>query len=771
MLARSLVVSGAIRRAPNGPLRSGASLSQWALGYSAVAPVPLVAQRRHQSQSYHNQQVAFVEGEVTDGFRGGAQNKRRLDPDNIPHFVKCAIQNDRREFGLPEVDDWRSFAEEAVYLPSRSGTVWVGPDDPRCVKLVRRREKLKERPNQINRKMTKKDPVAELEQHPLRRYFTTSTNLSDPLSIATGLHQAGMIKSTDLRFTASKLEYKPRPPIVTIMGHVDHGKTTLLDYLRRTNVAQGEAGGITQTIGAFKVKVGDETVTFVDTPGHAAFNSMREAGAAITDIIIVVISAVDGIQPQTEEVLAIARSSNVPIVIAVNKIDRRPDIEHIRSRLRELDVELEEDGGDVQLVKISALDGTGIPELLDAIRLQAELCEIMTPVPSRTEILIIESKHGAKTNEVTGIVRCGQLRPNMTFVSGVTFGTIKQFTDEHRQPLGTAGVGDPITFTGFTMLPKPGNVLLQVSGEDHAKNFHLFMKEAYKVEGGREQFLQTLSRESSGEFFNRKPDNNNVRAFDDKPFNLVCKAETFGMLQALLRMVYELPKLPGIALQVKITEVGGLRDADIAIAGGTNQPGAFLVFGKCRDDYFMSIPSYMHEIRFDVLYHGIETLKEKMVGTLPLLKKVRELSTAVCQQTFRASQAGRGNAAGVLVTSGSFLADCPTVQVLRKVNRDDEEPEVVHEGPLRELRRFKDVVPSVEAGMECGVILHDDFVFQVGDRIVQVEHYTEERDVATEFDAALEIERRMRLQEMHEQRTNPDAALAKEEESAAEATK
>eukprot|EP00744_Colponema_vietnamica_P017590 GILI01024739.1.p1 GENE.GILI01024739.1~~GILI01024739.1.p1 ORF type:complete len:562 (-),score=61.01 GILI01024739.1:75-1550(-) len=474
---------------------------------------------------------------------------------------------------------------------------------------------------------------------------------------------------------------------------------------------------------------------------------MREAGAAITDIIVVVISAVDGVQPQTEEVIQIARTSNVPMVIAVSKIDRRNDIEHIKVRLRALDVELEEDGGDVQLVKISAIEGTGVPELLDAIRLQAELCEIMTPTPSRTEILIIESKTGAKSNEVSGIIRCGQLKTNMTFVSGLTFGTIKVFHDEHKQQLMTATVGDPVTFTGFTMLPKPGNVLLQVSGEEHAKNFHLFMKATYKAEGGREQFLQTMQREATGNFFNRKPDNNNVRAFDSKPFNLVCKAETFGMLQALLKMVYDIPKLPGLALQVKITEVGGLKDADIAIAGGTNQPGAFLVFGKCRDDYFMSIPSYMHEIRFDVLYHGIETLKEKMVSTLPKLKKVRELATATCSQVFRASQAGKGNASGLIITAGTFTADCPTVQVLRRLNKDDEDLTVVHEGPIRELRRFKDIVPSVEAGLECGLILHDDFMFQVGDTLKQVEHYEEDRDVATEVAAAVELERRMSLQE------------------------
>ena len=715
-------------------------------------------QMRLQSQSYHQHNIPFVEGEVQHAHRGGNRNAKKLDPDNIPHFVKCSILNDRREMGLTEVDDWRAFAEDAIYIPTRGGPLWVGPDDPRAEKLMKRKEKLLVKPGQVTRKMPKSDPAKDLENHPLRRFFTTPTNLSDPMSIATGLHQTGAIKSTDVKFTAGKIAYESRPPIVTIMGHVDHGKTTLLDYLRKSSVAAGEAGGITQNIGAFKVKCGDGFITFVDTPGHAAFNAMREAGAAITDVIIVIISAVDGVQPQTEEAIEIANKYGIPIVVAISKIDRRNETDHITSRLRELGVELEEEGGDVQLVKISSIEGTGIPDLLDALRLQAELSEVNVPVPCRAELSIVESETRAG-NEVAAIVRCGLLKPGMSFVSGLTYGRIDKITDQNGTSIQRATAGEPVRFGGFSMLPKPGNILMQVSSDEHAKNFHLFMKDVYKAEGGREDFLQILDLESKGKIYDRKPDNNNIRAYDSIPFNLVVKAETFGMLQALLKTIYELPKLPGVALNVKITEVGGLKDADIALGSGANQPGAFLVFGKCRDNFFMQIPSFMHHIRFDVLYHGMDELKAAMVGALPKIKKTRVLASASCSQVFRASQAGKGNAAGVTVTVGALSSDAECVQVLRKPSKDDE-PEVVYEGTYKELRRFKDVVPSVENGLECGLIVRDDFVFRVGDVIREVEHYEEDRDVQAEFEAAEKLERIMQLQAAASEETTAEPPAA-----------
>lgn len=687
----------------------------------------------------------FSEGEVDPRYTA-EKNMRVLNPDTMAHYVKATIQNDRREMGLGEVYDWHEFARGAVYIPTRSGPLWVGEDDPRASKFIRRREKMKEKPRQIERPKINRDPAKELEDHPLREYFTTSTNLSDPLSVAKGLHVSGNIKEFDIKFTAGKLEYKPRPPVVTIMGHVDHGKTTLLDYLRKTNVAAGEAGGITQTVGAFRVQHAGEYITFIDTPGHAAFSTMREAGAAATDMIVVVISAVDGVQPQTKEVVQLAKLNGLPMVIACNKIDRQPNVDHIKSSLRDLDVVLEEDGGETQLVKISARDGTGIDELLEAIQLQAAMCELLTPTPSRAEITVIESKK-TTTTEVAGLVRCGTLRPGQTFVSGLSYACVRKVTDELGNPIKEAKPSTPVFLHGFKVPPKPGSILMQVSSEDHAQKYYLFTKEVYETEGQRESFLQTLNQEQSGQFFDRKPDNNLTRAYSTKPFLLCCKAATFGMLQAMMKMIYELPQLEGVSLHVRTTEVGGLKDLDIAAMGGSGQPACIMLFGDAADGHHLDIPSHVHVHRFKVLYHGIEALKKTLVSALPKRSVTRVQAVAEVLQTFRASKAGKvGNAGGCTVRSGTIVGDHLTFRVMRKEKKQDVDAKVVYQGQIKELRRFKEIVPSVEAGLECGIIMHDEFSFRVGDLIEQVETFEEELDVDEEFEKAQQRENSQRQQ-------------------------
>lgn len=712
-------------------------------------------QRRWQSQSSRGQPSSpFDEGRV-DPRHTTEKNARVLHAETMPHYIKANIQNDRREMGLGEVHDWHEFAKEAIFIPTRSGPLWVGADDPRAEKFVRRREKMKVKPAQVERKKVNRDPAKELEDHPLREYFTTASNLSDPLSIAKGLHQAGMIKEYDIKFTAGKMQFKPRPPIITIMGHVDHGKTTLLDYLRKTNVAAGEAGGITQTVGAFSVKHHGELITFIDTPGHAAFTTMREAGAAATDIIIVVISAVDGVQPQTEEVINIAKKAGVPMVIACNKIDRQSNVEPIKESLRRLGVSLEEDGGDTQLVKISARDGTGIPELLEAVQLQAALCEIVTPTTCRAEVTVIESKNTG-THEIAALIRCGTLKPRQVLVCGMIYGTVKKITDEHGKELKEATASMPVFIHGFATPPKPGAIMLQVSSEDHGLRYYHFMKEVYKTEGQREGFLQTLNQEQMGHSYDRKPNNNLVRSYSTQPYLLGCKAATFGMLQALMKMVYELPRLDEVSFHVRTTEVGGLKDTDLALLGGGGQPACILLYGECKDSHHLDVPSHMTILRFNVLYHGIEGLKKVLVDAMPKIMKTRIPASADCVQTFRASQAGKGNAGGMMVSKGTLIGDHLTYRVMRPEKRSSSsdsttERKVVYEGQIKELRRFKDIVPSVEEGLECGVILHDEFVWRTGDVLELVETYEEPRDVDEEFAKAELRERSLRQQAIEEE--------------------
>nr|CCC91433.1 putative translation initiation factor IF-2 [Trypanosoma congolense IL3000] len=730
--------------------------------------------RRWQSQSSRGQPGVQWQDGVVDPRYSSAGNMRRFNPDTAAHYVKATIQNDRREMGLGEVHDWHEFAKDAVYIPTRSGPLWVGSDDPRCAKFMRRRAKMQKTPQQKARPKPGPDPAKALEDHPLREYFTTETNLRDPLSTANNLHRAGLIREYDIKFTAAKVKYVARPPVVSIMGHVDHGKTTLLDHLRKTNVASSEAGGITQNVGAFQVKVpGDKFITFIDTPGHAAFTTMREAGAAANDLIILVVSAVDGVQLQTKEVIGLAHKLGIPFVVACTKIDRQSNVEDVKRQLRNCNVELEEDGGDVQFVPVCARDGRGVPELLDAVALQAELCEISTPEPSRCEVTVIETNGMSSTSEVTGIVRCGKVRPGQVLVAGMTYGVVRKVMDEHGHIVQEAGPSKPVVLHGFRVHPKPGSVLMQVSSESHAQKFYHFMKEVYDTEGKREEYLQLLNQEQHGMMYARKPDNNLVRAYSTQAFVLSCKAATFGMLQALMKSIYELPRLEGVSTEIKVTEVGGLRDYDVALIGSSGQPGCILLYGDCKDANTLDVPNHIKVIRFNVLYHGLEALKEAFVSALPKVTKVRVTAEAECLQVFRASQAGKnGNAGGMRVIKGTIIASHLTFRVLRKrpkVKDDHDGGEegndatikegfaVAYEGQVKELRRFKDLVPSVEPGLECGVIMQDEFQFRTGDILQQYEVYDEPRDVAEEYEKA-----ELREKIMH------DAAAAEASKEAAE---
>eukprot|EP00796_Vickermania_ingenoplastis_P008541 gene8541-5988_t len=717
---------------------------------------------RFQSQSSRGQPgPQWHDGELDPRY-SSESNMRKLNPDTMAHYVKATIQNDRREMGLGEIFDWAEFAKDAVYIPTRSGPLWVGNDDPRAAKYMRRKEKMKVKPLQKARPKPGPDPAKSLEDHPLREYFTTATNLSDPLSVANNLHRAGRIREYDIKHTAAHIHYAPRPPIVSIMGHVDHGKTTLLDYLRKSNVVAVEDGGITQNIGAFQVKTSSGSyITFIDTPGHAAFTTMRETGASATDIIILIVSAVDGVQDQTKEVISLAHDKNIPMVVAITKIDRQPKCDHVIHQLRELGLELEEDGGDVQVAKICAKDGTGIPELLDILQLQSELCEISTPQPCRSELIVLESQR-RECSEVSAIVRCGTVKTGQVCVAGLSYGTIGKIFNDQGEQVTEATPAMPVVIQGFKVDLKPGSILLQVSSESHAQKFYYFMRDVYSAEGSREDYLQVLNQERQGNIYNRKPDNNLVRNFSTKAFILICKAATFGMLQALMKCIYELPRLEGISLDIRITEVGGLKDYDIVTAGGTGQPACILLFGHSQNTAKLDVPSHIRVIEFKVLYHGVEELKEVLVGALPKIQRTRVLSAAECLETFRASQAGkRGNAAGMKVLKGTLDATHVQCRVLRKKpnisnwtysttsEKDEEEDEqlpydIVYDGQIKELRRFKELVPYVETGLECGVILHDEFNFKKGDVLELFELFDVSRDVAEEFEKALHREKILR---------------------------
>ena len=685
-----------------------------------------------------------MDGKLTARYGQGGYTK--LTPGKLTVQLKSRIQNERRKQGLSQVIDWEDFCTDAVAVPTVSGVLWCGPDDPRVEKYVKRKEKMSVQPLQVARAEQGDDKIELLEKHPNRAYFTTATNLKDPISVAEGLHFIGRIKSTDIKYKGTEIKYASRPPIVTIMGHVDHGKTTLLDTLRNANVAACEAGGITQSIGAFQVRIPqseegkDEHITFIDTPGHEAFAEMRKSGCAAADIIVLVISLTDGIQPQTREVIELAKSRGTPMVIAINKIDKGGDMQGILNELKGLDVRLESEGGDVLLTKISAKYGTNIDELLQNIQLQSVMCELYSPTESRAELTIIESN----AKHVSGIVRCGTLRRGMWVVCGISLAHIDKMLNEKGVEIFEASASAPVAIEGFIVLPKPGNVLMQVANKHFANQYVVLMRDVYGAEARHESFLQFLSADAQGQIYNRKNENR-LMTSSEVHYNLCIKAGTFGQLQALLKMIYALPEVKGTKLGIRVAEVDALDDNDIVQLNCKQQPGACLLFGNVENKTHMAIPTYLDFVQHDILFHAIDWIKEKVASQLPRERADAVHMEAVCKSTFPASQAGRGgNAGGFLIKKGRLHLAAKSLRVLRQ-------EETVWEGKLKEIRRFKESVGYVDEGLECGVVLEDGFPFEVNDKLQEYSIEWKEHDVEEVYRrAAEEEEERRRLAERQE---------------------
>ena len=690
--------------------------------------------------------------------RYGDQSYIRLTVGKLTSQMRAKIQNERRKQGLPQVIDWKDFCEDAIAVPTSFGTLWCGSDDPRVEKFVKRREKMEEQPLQVARGQQEVDEIGKLEDHPNRAFFTTATNLRDPMSVAEGLYRLGRIKSTEVKYTATQIKYETRPPIVSIMGHVDHGKTTLLDTLRQTNIAACEAGGITQSIGAFQVRVpreggeSDELITFIDTPGHEAFAEMRKSGCSAADIIVLVISLSDGIQPQTREVISLAKSKNTPLVIAINKIDKGGDMDLIIRELSGLGVSLESEGGDVLLSKISAKHKTNVEHLLQNIQLQSLMCELYTPTQARAEITIIESK----SKLVSGIVRCGTLRKGAWMVCGISFARVEKILDDRGREIDQARVSAPVAIEGFIVLPKPGNILLEVAGKHYANMFVALMRDVYGAEAQHEKYLQYLAADAQGKIYNRKP-LNRVQSNSTVAFGLLIKAGTFGQLQALLKLIYALPRIDSVELIIINAEVDALDDDDITNLSARQQPGGFILFGDVENKTHMAIPSHLGFTKHDVVFHAVNWIKEQIVEHIPKDRADVVHMEAVCKSTFAASQAGRGgNAGGCFVEKGKLHVAAKNIRLIRR-------GETVWEGRIKELRRFKEKVSYVEEGLECGIVLDDGFAFEVGDRLQEYSIEWKEHDVDEIYQkAAAQEDEDRRLKE----REQTDAVDEIDDESA-----
>lgn len=515
-------------------------------------------------------------------------------------------------------------------------------------------------------------------------------------------HQVKQVKESDLEDRlAEAMQYEgeevTRAPVVTVMGHVDHGKTSLLDYIRRTRVASGEAGGITQHIGAYHVETDRGMVTFLDTPGHAAFTAMRARGAKSTDIVILVVAADDGVMPQTEEAVQHAKAAGVPLVVAVNKIDKeQADPDRIKNDLAALDVIPEEWGGDTMFVHVSAKVGTGIDELLEAVLLQAEVLELKAQPDAPARGVVIESRLDKGRGPIaTVLVQNGTLRQGDVVLAGVNHGKVRAMLDENGNNVREAGPSIPVAILGLDGTPDAGDEMTVVADEKKAREVALFRQGKFRE--------IKLARQQSAKLENMFE---NMGQGEKKTLNLVIKTDVRGTLEALQGSLSE---LGNDEVQVKIISggVGGITETDANLALASNA----VIFGfNVRADASARkvIESEGLDLRYySVIYEIIEDVKKALSGMLGSDVREQILGVAEVRDVFRSPKFGA--VAGCMVIEGTVYRNRP-IRVLR-------EDVVIYEGELESLRRFKDDVGEVRNGMECGIGVKNYNDVRIGDRI------------------------------------------------------
>ena len=488
-----------------------------------------------------------------------------------------------------------------------------------------------------------------------------------------------------------------RAPVVTIMGHVDHGKTSLLDYIREAKVADGEAGGITQHIGAYHVETGHGMITFLDTPGHAAFTSMRSRGAKATDIVIIVVAADDGVMPQTIEAIQHAQASDAPIIIAVNKMDKESaDPDRVKSELSQHGVLSEEWGGEVQFCHVSAKTGLGIDELLDSILLQSEVLELTAVIDKMASGVVVESKLDKGRGPVaTVLVQEGTLKQGDIVLCGLEYGRVRAMRDENGKTIETAGPSIPVEIIGLSGVPQAGDEATVVKDEKKAREVSLYRQGKFRdVKLARQQKAKLENMFAS------------MAEGDISEVNVVIKSDVQGSLEAISD---SLLKLSTDEVKVKIvgSGVGAITETDATLAAASN---AIVVGFNVRADASARkvIESENIDLRYySVIYALIDEVKQAMSGMLAPEFKQEIIGLAQVRDVFKSPKIGA--IAGCMVTEGIIKRSAP-IRVLR-------ENVVIYEGELESLRRFKDDVQEVRNGIECGIGVKNYNDVRVGDQI------------------------------------------------------
>ena len=490
---------------------------------------------------------------------------------------------------------------------------------------------------------------------------------------------------------------EPRAPVVTVMGHVDHGKTSLLDHIRRTRVASGEAGGITQHIGAYHVNTPQGMVTFLDTPGHEAFTAMRARGAKVTDLVVLVVAADDGVMPQTIEAVHHAKASGTPLIVAVNKMDKaEANPERIKQELSQQQVIAEDWGGDTMFIEVSAKTGQGIDQLLEAVLLQAEVLDLKAPIAAPARGVVIESRLDKGRGPVaTVLIQAGTLKRGDIVLAGAVFGRVRAMLDEGGQQIQESGPSIPVEIQGLSDVPAAGEEVIVLGDERRAREIALFRQGKF-----REVKLAKQQAAKLDNMFDQ------MKAGETKTLSLIVKADVQGSYEALAHALTQL-STDEVRVNIVHSGVGGITESDVNLALASN---AVLIGFNTRADATARklIAAHGIDVRYyNVIYNAVDEVKAALGGLLAPEKQETVLGIVEVRQVFRISKVG--TVAGCYVLEGSVKRGA-SVRLLR-------DNVVIHDGELDSLKRFKEDVREVKAGFECGLSIKNFADVKEGDQL------------------------------------------------------
>ncbi|RYD34011.1 MAG: translation initiation factor IF-2, partial [Verrucomicrobiaceae bacterium] len=489
---------------------------------------------------------------------------------------------------------------------------------------------------------------------------------------------------------------KPRAPIITFMGHVDHGKTSLIDAIRQSRVAAGEAGGITQGVAAYSIDYKGQKITILDTPGHAAFTAMRARGAMVTDIVVLVIAANDGIMPQTKEAIAHAKAANVKIVVAMNKCDLpSADFDKVKRQLQENDLSPEDWGGEIGCVPVSATKKIGIDELLERALLEAEILELRANPKAACRAMVIESRIEPGRGPTASVIpQTGTLRVGTSFICGPHYGKVKSMVDDRGRSVKEAGPATPVEVTGFSAIPNVGDELVEMDNERDAKKLsdeRTAGLRAGKLAAPKRASLESLFADAKGS--------------ERKSLRLLLKTDVQGSLEAIIAQLREI-KSDKVSIDFVLSAVGPITESDILLSSASNA----VVVGfntKVEPKAVKAAKAEGVQVKlYSIIYELLDQMEEAMLGLLDPLTREKILGHATIKQVFKIQ---RGRVGGCVVTDGKLVRNA-RARVLR-----GKQP--VYDGGFQTLRRFTDDASEVRSGMECGVRLGDFNDYEVNDVI------------------------------------------------------